>query len=81
MWKFIGAAAVVIALVVALYFARGPVIAAFLMLAFILAEPENRKVRPPLLLRPFMKRRTQSTDLVDSTNDAKGEKHAETQAA
>ena len=77
MWKFIGVAAVVIALAVALFIARGPVIAAFLMLAFILAEPENRKVRPPLLLRPFMKRRSQSIE----TFDAKGEKHAETHAA
>ena len=81
MWKFIGAAAVLIALVVALYIARGPVIAAFLMIAFILAEPENRKVRPPLLHRTFMKRRLQSTETSDSTNDAKGEKHAETRAA
>jgi hypothetical protein len=80
MWKFIGTAALVIALAVALFTARGPVIAAFLMLAFILAEPDNRKVRPPLLLRPFMKRQTQFIESADSTNDAKGEKHAETHA-
>ena len=81
MWKFIGAAAIVVALSVALFIARGSVIAAFLMLAFILAEPDNRKVRPPLLLRPFIKPRTQSTEQLPSTSDSKGETHAETQAA
>jgi hypothetical protein len=79
MWKFIGAAAGVIVLAVLLVVARGPVIAAFLLLAFILAEPENKKIRP-LLLRPFTKRKAEIAAPSDSTLDTKGEKHVEAHA-
>lgn len=78
MWKFVGAIAGVIALAALLIFARGPVIAAFLLLAFLLAEPENRKVRP-LLLRPFMKKPTGPIPSSDSATDSKGEKNVKTQ--
>jgi hypothetical protein len=67
-----------IALAALLIFARGPVIAAFLMLAFLLAEPENRKIRP-LLLRPFMKQKTEAAAPSDSTVDVKGEKNVKTE--
>ena len=46
-------AAVIIALLV---FAPGQTIAAFLILVFLITEPEGNR-RRPLLLRPFLRRR------------------------